>query len=128
MSELTDREKVILLAEGVMGWATKDGHTGPGTEGMVKILAEIDGSSCQLIWWPGCYAERWRTWNPLESISDAMEMQAKIPVEMRADYVRALLDAVPQAQDNCKETALWLFASATAAQRCGAAIAVLEEQ
>lgn len=129
MSELTDREKIILLATEFMGWLLYVGNPGrplkrsdcpcfypdPSNVGWVNFYEwEDEQVSC-------------RDWNPLEDISDAMEMQAKIPEALRFEYCKqvehfSMLDKGPlNAADQ-----YWCLVNATARQRCDAAISVLE--
>lgn len=120
MNELNDRKKVIRLATEIMGWgAVKGKH--PLTGSFMPDVLVFDCGNDFFHTYP-------LTWNPPESISDAMEMQAKVPEELRDDYAAHLADIVRNYNVTSVERELWLVANATARQRFDAAIAVLEAQ
>lgn len=111
---MTDREKVLWLAEKVMGW---------------KLCAcRLGGKSCGQIY-DGNGACR-TSWNPLESWADAMEVQAKILADSKTadNYLYRLKDLFCAGRVIVSTTAMMRrFISATPAERMDAMILAMQE-
>lgn len=128
MSEKTDREKVIKLATEVMGWYILDPELNP-TGDIPKGATLCSWFGGDLSCWSGPISGARRGWNPLESISDAMDMQAKIPELLCWKYVTELLKLIePDTWEYPSTNTYWNLANATARQRCDAVISALEAQ
>ncbi len=118
---MTDREKVIRLAEGVMGWKTRESCD------KTRVFADTPDGATYIY---GDVSSLVRRWNPLENIADAFEMQEKILANPRTDtdYLYRLNDMCAAGRAVFTTTGLMRFMiSATPRQRCEAALAVLEK-
>lgn len=123
---MTDREKVVKLATEVMGWTMRPARRLKEPD-YPCFGMDLDAMATFYEWEDGSVS--FRGWNPLDSISDAMEMQAKIPEALHWYYVTELLKLIePDTREYPSTNTYWMLANATARQRCDAAISALEAQ
>ncbi len=118
---LTDREKVIQLAEKVMGWKAVE-------VGTFKLLVRLERQNgFPLEYRTGCKGGSAAMWNPLESMEDAFMMQERITGHDRIVYRRHIQDII--SGDNPRKFVSdedLLYASAR--QRCDGALRLLESR
>lgn len=109
---MTDADIIRRLAE-LRGWKVKDCHTGPGTEGMLRVGNRM--------WWPHCHCGD-ATWNPLESIADAWELEGSLPEEKQGYYTLELYELIEVNMRSVKNRN-WCIRRASPRQICMAYIA-----
>lgn len=124
---MTDREKVVKLATEVMGWTMRPPRRLKEPD-YPCFGMDLDAMATFYEWEDGSVS--FRGWNPLDSISDAYEMESRIPVALRDEYCRALWNSFADIKTpwRSKFEGYWFFTHATARQRCDAAISALEAQ
>lgn len=116
---MTDKEIILKIAT-LRGWETKDCNTGLGTEGMIRIM---DPERSSRMYWPGCQLDH-STFNPLENIADAWELEGSLAEMTRPNYMGYLESICVDAEFNeCDRFHQWAVHRATPRQRCLAYLA-----
>ncbi len=120
---LTDREKVIQLAEKIMGWKAVE-------VGTFKLLVRLERQNgFPLEYRTGCKGGSAAMWNPLESIEDAYDLEAALPPDRHHGYLMRLYDSIVGTAPIVGTTKLyWGLVHASARQRCDAMLAWLESR
>lgn len=123
---MTDRDIIVRLATEVMGWKSADGIE---RDDQCCFFRPTESGKRLVCWWNSVTCSGASAWNPLESITDAYEMEAAIPEAERDAYIGYLeCECVRGGFDSDSPAHEFAIVHATPRQRCLATIAMMENR